>query len=149
MDFQEVLSNGCFLLDLQSATKEGVIREMVGALAAAGKLPDPQAAAAAVLERESQMSTGMQFGIAIPHGKVAGMKSLAVALGIKKEGVDFASLDGQPCRIFVMTLSPTTRTGPHVQYLAEIGKLLRRPSIRNRVLRATSREEIVGILTCD
>ena len=131
---------------LQGVTKEAVIEELVELLVAAGRIKDRMAAVRAVLERERKMSTGMQNGIAIPHGKTDTLDGLVTALGIKREGLDFDSLDGQPARIFVMTLSPENRTGPHIQFLAEISRQLNDPSIRERLLQATTTDEILNIL---
>jgi PTS system nitrogen regulatory IIA component len=147
MNFKKVLTSGCFCLHLKSDTKRGVIEEMVDMLFAAGKIKDREAALNAVLDRERKMSTGMQFGIAIPHGKTNSMDDLVAVLALKKEGMDFASLDGKPSNIFVMTISPSNQTGPHMQYLTEISKLLNSSVIREKLLAAGSEEEIVQILT--
>ena len=147
MEFKDVLRSGCICLHLEGTTKEEIINEMIDMLVAAGKISDRQAILDAVLERENKMSTGMQYGVAIPHGKTATVDDMVVALGLKKEGVDFASLDGEPSRIFIMTISSVNRTGPHVQYLAEIGKLLQSEDIRKRLLDAESEDAIVALLT--
>jgi PTS system nitrogen regulatory IIA component len=88
----------------------------------------------------------MQHGIAIPHGKTDAVDSLAVALAMKKEGVDFGSLDGKPARIFVMTLSPLGKAGPHITYLSEISKLLNKSSIRERLLNCETEEEMKRVM---
>jgi len=147
IDFKQALTTGSFCLDLKSTTKEGVIREMIQHMAKDGTIPDVEAAYNSVIEREKRMSTGMQHGIAVPHGKTVTVENLTVALGIKPDGVDFHSLDGKPCRIFVMTISSTTQTGPHVQYLYEISRLLTRPAIRERLIKARTKADIVTILT--
>ena len=147
MNFKKVLKNGCCLLDLKSDTKEGVIEEMIGLMVAAGKIKDRQAVLDAVLERERKMSTGMQHGVAIPHGKTAEVEDLVVAFALKKNGIDFNSIDGEPSKIFVMTISSSNRTGPHIQYLSEISKLLNSSSIRESLLSCSSAEEIIKILT--
>jgi len=149
MDFKTALKDCCICLDLKSSTKQGVIEEMVDMIAAAGKLPNKEEALRAILEREEKMSTGVQHGVAIPHGKISSIDGLVTALGIKKEGIDFDSLDGQPSKIFVMTISSTFRTGPHLQFLAEICRLLNSATVRERILNAKSAEEIITILTAD
>lgn len=147
MNFRKVLTNGCFCLNLKSDTKKGIIEEMVDMLFAAGKIKDREAALNAVLDRERKMSTGMQFGVAIPHGKTNTVEDLVTVLALKKEGVEFSSLDGKPSTIFVMTISPSNQTGPHMQYLTEISKLLNVPSIRERLLAAASEEDVLKLLT--
>ena len=146
MDFASTLKNGCVVLALKSTTKSDLIEEMVDILVAAGKISDRAAAIQAVMDREQKMSTGMQLGVAFPHGKTDTVQDLVVLLALKKEGVDFASLDGQPSRIFVMTLSPITRTGPHIEYLAQIGRRLDSARVRARLLEARTAQEIIGIL---
>jgi PTS system nitrogen regulatory IIA component len=147
MNFKKILKSGAFSLHLEGNTKEDIIEEMIDMLVDSGAVKDRSATLEAVLERERKMSTGMQFGVAIPHGKTSTIDDLAVAFALKKEGVDFGSLDGQPSNIFIMTVSSTNRTGPHIQYLSEISKLLNSPLIRQRLLNAASVEEIMEILT--
>jgi PTS system nitrogen regulatory IIA component len=147
MDFKEALRDARFSLHLKSDTKEGIIRELVAILGRGGKLKDRKGALAAVLEREKKMSTGMQNGVAIPHAKMDSIDDLVVAVGLKKEGVDFDALDGEPSRIFVLTLSSALLVGPHVQFLAEVGKLLGSEDIRARLLEAGSTDEMLRILT--
>jgi PTS system nitrogen regulatory IIA component len=89
------------------------------------------------------MSTGIQEGIAIPHGKTDAVDELVACVAIKKEGIDFESLDGKPSRIFIMTLSPANKVGPHVQFLAEISRLLKRTEARAQMLSAGSAEELL------
>lgn len=150
MNLKKALSRDTILMELKSSTKEGIIEEMIDLLMAAGKIKDPKdrkEALRAVLEREKKMSTGMQNGIAIPHGKTDRVDSLIAALALKKEGVNFGALDNQPSKIFIMTLSPDTRTGPHIQFLAEISRHLSDAGVRERILNAAQPEEIIEILS--
>lgn len=147
MDFKKVLADGCFSMHLKSDTKKGIIDEMIDLMVKAGKIEDREAALNAVIERERKISTGMQYGVAIPHGKTDSVDDLVVAFALKKEGADFAAMDGQPSKIFIMTISPLNRTGPHIQYLSNISKLLNTPSIRDSLLKAKNVEEIIKILT--
>ena len=149
MNPKRVLSKETVILQLSATSKEGLIEELVDALVQAGRIKDRKAALKAVLERERKMSTGLQNGIAIPHGKTDTVESLVAALGISKAGIDFDSLDGQPCHIFLMTLSPASRTGPHIQFLADISRTLHDPAIRQQVLDATSEELVVDLLSRD
>jgi len=68
------------------------------------------------------------------------------ALATKPEGVDFDSIDGQPTTVFVMTLSPLNRAGPHIQFLAEIGRMLGDEETRSKILSANSTDEIARLL---
>jgi len=146
MDLRDALHEGCFKPSLESNTKDDIIREMVDSLVAAERLNDPDAILASILERESSMSTGMQQGIAIPHGKTETVDRMLAAVGLKPEGVDFQSLDGEPSRIFIMTVSPPNGARPHIEFLAEIGKRLGNPEIRGRVLQAKTFNELIPAL---
>lgn len=146
MSLKKPLSVETISLDLKGATKEEILSEMVDLLVASGHIRDRAAVLQAVNEREKRMSTGMQNGIAIPHGKTDSVDCLVAALGIKRGGVDFGALDGQPSNIFVMTVSPDSRTGPHIQFLAEISRPLNDAAVRTRLLTATTREDVLHLL---
>ena len=147
MNLKKALTKHTVRLSLQGATKGVVIEEMIDLLDGAGKLKDRKSALKAVLDREKKMSTGMQSGIAIPHGKSDSVDSLVAAVGIHKEGVDFDSIDHQPSHIFILTVSPVNRTGPHIQFLAEISRLLHEESVRKELLNAVSEDQVIEILT--
>jgi Kef-type K+ transport system membrane component KefB/mannitol/fructose-specific phosphotransferase system IIA component (Ntr-type) len=145
-DLLSLIDAGTLTLQLHGETKEAIITEMVDMLAARGKLLDRGMVLADVLEREKTMSTGMEYGIALPHAKTDGIHDIAVAVGIKKEGVDFEAMDGQPSRLFIMVVSPKKASGPHVQFLAAIGAVLKDESLRRALINAESVEEAVGLL---
>ncbi len=147
MNLKKVLSPDAVWVDLKADTKEGILEEMVDRLVAAGKVADREAVLKAVLEREDKMSTGMQNGVAIPHGKTDAVKSLVAAVGVQKAGVNFDSMDGSPCTIFIMTLSPVKRAGPHMQFLAEVSRLISQPAEREKLLAARTHAEIYELLT--
>ncbi len=147
MNLNKVLSPDPVWVDLKADTKQGIIEEMIDRLLAAGKISDRQAVLTAVLEREAKMSTGMQNGVAIPHGKTDAVTGLVAAIGLNKEGVNFDSMDGSPSTIFIMTISPTHRTGPHIQFLAEVSRLISQPAEREKLLAARTHAEIYETLT--
>ncbi len=143
---KQLLGRDNIFLNLRATDKQGLITELVERLVHNGMLPNRKAALKAILERERKSSTGMENGIAIPHGKSDSVQELVTALGIKKDGLDFESADGLPSRIFVMTLCPDNRTGPHLQFLGEISQLLDNAAIRRALIEATSVDEVMNIL---
>jgi PTS system nitrogen regulatory IIA component len=147
MNLKKILTKDSILPELKADTRQGVIEEMVAFMAAAGKLTDCAAAVKAILAREAKMSTGMQNGVAIPHGKTNATDQLVAAVGIHRTGVDFAAMDGKPSHIFIITLSPENRAGPHIQFLAEISKVLSRPELREKLLNATTADDMLNLLT--
>ena len=148
MNLKKLLPEEHICLDLKSNAKDDIIAEMVDLMVATGCVKDRDAALNAILDREQKMSTGMQHGIAIPHGKTDTVDTLVTAFALKKSGVNFGSLDGQPSNIFVMTVSPTHRTGPHIQFLAEMSQLLNNAARRQKLLEAQNPAEVIELLTC-
>lgn len=147
MNLRKLLSEDSIILELKSTNKDDIIREMIDFLVARGRIKDREAALKAVLDRELKMSTGMQHGIAIPHGKTDSVDKLVTALALKKEGVDFGSMDGKPSQIFIMTISSVSRTGPHIQFLSEISQVLNDPEKREALLKAETTSQVIDVLT--
>ena len=146
---RQVLRPELIRMHLEANTKVDAIHELIGVLDAAGLLCDRDEAERVVSEREKVMSTGMELGIAIPHGKTDTVDGLLAAVALKPEGMDFACVDGQLARIVIITLSPASRSGPHIRFMAEISKLLRSEQLRRKILEASSPEEVMMLLTGD
>ena len=147
MDLRTVLTPETVDLHLKGTTKEEIIDELLDVLVKAGKVTDKAAAKECVLDRERKMSTGMKHGIAIPHGKTDTVSDLVACIGISDNAVDFDSLDQEPCRIFIMTLSPVNKTGPHLQFLAEVSLLFKSADKRAQILNTQDKSEVIKILT--
>jgi len=146
MNPKRILAKETIVMRLKSDSKDGVIEELIDTLVTAGKIKDRKAALKAVLEREKKMSTGLQNGIAIPHGKTDTLDVLVASIGIKPDGIPFESLDGEPARIILLTVSPASRTGPHIQFLADISRVLHNDETRQKVLEAASEDEVLELL---
>jgi PTS system nitrogen regulatory IIA component len=146
MNLKTVIATDTIDLHLKGSNKKEIINELLDLLVRTNKIQDREAAYSAVMDREEKMSTGMKHGIAIPHGKCAAIQDLVACIGISEKPVDFDSLDHQPCRIFIMTLSPVEKTGPHLQFLAEVSLLFKSAEKREEILKANTPEEILKIL---
>ena len=135
---------------LKSRTKREVMAELADLLVAdhAVAAENRDAILTALQEREAKMSTGMQLGVAIPHAKTSAVSGLVTAVALCPEGVDFESLDGQPSRIFVVTVSPPTDVGTHIRFLADISRQLSSEHVRAKLLEAKTGAEMVAAL-CD
>jgi fructose-specific phosphotransferase system IIA component len=134
------------ITDLAGSTKEEVIAELVDILDKNGKLENRDEVLEDVFKREKTMSTGMEHGIALPHAKTDGVNDIAVAVGIKKTGVDFDALDGEKSTLFFLTVSPKKTSGPHIQFLAAAAALLKDEEIREEMTGAVSRDEVMFLL---
>ncbi len=146
-DVKNVLSSDCISLDLQSNTKNEVIRELIDIMHKNGKISDPKAALEAVMEREDSFSTGMQNGIALPHGKTDSVEKLVVSVGIHRKGVDFHSLDGKISQIFICAVAPKKISGPHIRFIAHVGVLINTKEKVNELLGYSTKEEVYRFFT--
>ncbi len=136
----------CVAMDLKATGKEAAIRELVDLLAANGRIRDPSAVFADVMDRERSMSTGMAHGIALPHAKTDGADVMVAAIGLKRDGLEFQSLDGQPARLIVLLATPKKNPGAHIQFLAAVGAALRDADRREQILAARGPEEVVRLI---
>jgi len=147
MDLTQVLQSRCVRVPLQGKDKGSVIAELVGILDANKMLLNKDVALQAVLAREQTKSTGIGSGIAIPHGKCTAVKELVIAMGIAPQAIDFNSVDNKPVSIIILLISPIDQTGPHIQALAKISRLLLDETLRNKLTKAGSAEEVFELLS--
>ena len=145
-DLVSYISPDCISAALRGETKNEIITELVDLLNSRGKLYNRDQVLNDVFEREKIMSTGMQHGIALPHAKTDGVSSMAVAVGIKKDGINFGSADGTKSRIFIMVISPKRISGPHIQFMSLISAILRDEKIREDLAGAATPAEAAAIL---
>jgi mannitol/fructose-specific phosphotransferase system IIA component (Ntr-type) len=134
--------------EVTATTKEGVIREMVSVLGAAGyfKGADTEDIVKAVLKRELLGSTGIGRGVAIPHTKHASVDRLVGNVAVSRPGVTFDSLDGEPVHVFVLLISPQDRPGDHLRALENVSRSLRDDGFVRSLRQATSRDAIWDLL---
>lgn len=146
MNLKKILNTNLVELDLRGNSKQEIIENLLDILVKTGKVADRDMALKAIMEREAKMSTGIQQGVAIPHGKTDVVKELLACVGIVKDGVDFEALDGISSKIFIMTLSPLSRSGPHVQFLADISRVLTSEGMREKLIAAETKDELLSLI---
>lgn len=144
-----MLSENCINLDLKGTNKSQIIDELVEILSAAGKLNDKDEYKKEILKRESQSSTGLEEGIAIPHAKTSAVKVPSIAFGLSKAGVDYDSLDEEPSKLFFMIAAPANASDTHIEVLSKLTTTLLDDGVRERLLNAASPKEVIEILSTD
>lgn len=142
MRLTEILKPQNIVIPLRANTKTDAIAELIDALAANGDLTDPKKVLESVLDREATRTTGIGNGLAIPHGKTAGAGNLTMAIGKPGTPIDFQSIDGKPVTIIWMLTSPPDKTGPHIQALARISRLMTIDKFRAALNAATTPQEV-------
>jgi len=146
MILTQILQPDCIKVPVESRDKEAVITELVDLLDAKGLLSDRDSVLEAVLIRERIQSTGTGAGIAIPHGKCNAVKELVIAIGIAHEPIEYNSIDGKPVTILILLVSPADQTGPHIQALATISRLMLNEEFRQKLEKVTSADEAYALL---
>src|SRR6516165_189018 len=148
MRMSDFVVRDAIIPELPATNKEGVIREMVEALRAAGQFrgADLEDIIRAILKREFLGSTGIGRGVAIPHTKHAGVERLVGTIAVSHKGVAFESLDGEPVYVFVLLISPQDRPGDHLRALENVSRCLRDDNFVKALRNASTREEIWRLL---
>ena len=149
MKNSNLFSENCINLNLKGSTKSEIIDELVEMLNAAGKLNDKEEYKKQILKRESQSSTGLEEGIAIPHAKTAAVKIPSIAFGLSKNGVDYESLDGEPSKLFFMIAAPANASDTHIEILSKLTTMLLDDDIRERLLEVKNPQEVIEILSLE
>ena len=147
LKFSDFIQEENIILNLSGLNKLDIIKELLNRMQKNGDVTDYDKALNDILIRENHLSTGLENGIAIPHAKTDGVEKLAVVFGIKKDGIDFESLDAKPANIFFLVLSPKNTSGPHIQALAMISRNLSVNTNRKKLIEAKSIKEIVEIFS--
>ena len=146
MQLMQILQQACVKVPLQGKTKTAVISELIDLLAANGLISDKRLASEAVFNREKTRSTGIGSGIAIPHGKCKAVKELVMAVGLTADPVDFDSVDDKPVKVVMLLVSPLDQTGPHIQALARISRLMLDEPFKQAFEQASTAEQAYDLL---
>lgn len=146
MKILDNLKKEAILDDLKSQDKKGIIEELVAPIASSSSI-NHENIVRVLLERERLGSTGIGNGIGIPHGKLKGIDSIILGFGLSRKGVDFESMDGQPTHIFFLLISPENSAGLHLKLLAQISKILKADSFREKLLKASNTNEIYDLIS--
>ncbi len=131
---------------LAGTTKTAVLRELAEHMARHEQRVDAGRLVEVLWERERLGSTAIGDGIAIPHGKLPGLKGVIGAFGRHVAGVDFDSLDGSPTHLFFLLVAPEDSVGQHLKALARVSRLLKDRAFRDKLIAATDRTELFRLI---
>lgn len=146
MRLSELLNSDAITLQLEARTKREALVEMVALLEAAHGFHSQGEILDRVMRREAMMSTGIGYGVAIPHGKARSVDRMAAAIGVSQEGIEFESEDGQPAHLLVLFVSPENATTQHVKVLANFSRLFKEETVRRTLREARTPEGFLAAL---
>ena len=146
MKIAEVLTPERILPNLCGQDKPQILTELATCLTVDQREINLSALKAVLAERERLGSTAIGDGIAIPHGKISGVKQIVGVFGRCAKGVDFDSLDGNPTHLFFLLVAPEDSASLHLKALARVSRLLRDNSFRDQLLSAAEASEIYRLI---
>lgn len=147
VDLQSVLDKELIVLNLQASTKEEVIEKLAEVLFKNDKLISKEVYIKDVLEREKHCTTGIGSGIAIPHGKSNGVKQTSIAIGKLLEEIEWQAFDKKPVKmVFLLSVKKEDTEEMHLKTISNIATSLSEDETINRLLKATTTEEIIALL---
>lgn len=146
MRIAETLKKELILPSLTSQNKLDGLMEFAVTIAKGNPGLQKDDIAHVLMDREKLGSTGIQDGIAIPHGKIKGLSQMLVLFGRSLRGIDFQAFDGKPTHLFFVLLAPEETKTDHLKLLARLSRLLKKEPLRESLMKAKNAEEIYQIL---
>jgi PTS system nitrogen regulatory IIA component len=143
---QDILPKNAVLPDLKATDKRELITQMAHFLTSLYNLKDPAVITERILNRESSVSTGIGFGIAIPHARVDGIERVYLIIGRCIEGVEFNAIDESPVHILFMMISPSNTSAEHTALLLAISKIMSKTEVRDKMMAAENAEQLLAVL---
>jgi PTS system nitrogen regulatory IIA component len=146
MKITDILTPELVVPNLQGQSKINVLGELASAMTAKHREISSEDLTAALAERERLGSTAIGDGIAIPHGKIRGVRQILGAFGRHPVGVDFESLDGRPTHLFFLLAAPEDSASLHLKALARVSRLFKNSAFRDHLLSARDAAEIFRLI---
>ena len=141
MKLSEIIEEEDIISDLKANDKKSVLEELAEVISNHEPSINKKDIVKVLVERERLGSTGIGDGVAIPHGKLNGVRKPIISFGRSKKGMDFDTMDGQPAYIFFLLIAPENSSGIHLEILARIAKILKNSAFRKKLMEAGTRKD--------
>jgi len=146
MKLSKFCDESLIVFDLKSATKEGVIDELVDLVATSKMVNDREQLLADVKEREDLVTTGVGYGVAFPHAKTRSVKGIVIAFGRHRGGIDFNAMDHKPVSLFFLIAAPEDAIGAHLNVMARLSYLMKSEENREKLMKASSPGDVLALI---
>lgn len=148
MHLADILTPAQIIPEMRATDRWEAIDELVEQLVIAGRIPPAhrQDIAAVVKKREQSMSTGIGFGVGIPHAVSDLISEVVGVLGRSAKGMQFEALDNQPVRLVILFLVPQGQFQKHLHTLSNIAKNLHNADFRNALATAPDAESVYRVI---
>jgi len=146
MKIVDLLAKDCIVLDMEAKQIEDVWQVLADRLVQAGAVEDIEQYLQDIKKREQQGTTGVGFGVAIPHAKSAAVKRPALAMARLQEGVDVASLDGTKADLVFLIAAPLHGEDVHLRALSKLARMLIHESFLASLRTAKTADEVLAVI---
>ena len=146
MKLSEVITEDLIFPDLKGTNVADLLHSFAQAICDAGKFSNPDVLYDRLMQRESQESTGIGNGVAIPHCKVDSLNEVILAIGYSSAGVDFKAIDGNRTFFFFLVLSPGNSSVLHLRALAALSRLLKSTNFMTQLQKRPGKKELVDLI---
>jgi len=146
MKLSNLIEEDLMGFDLQSSSKDDVIKELVELAARSKLVRDKSLLLDEVQKREKLVTTGVGWGVAFPHAKTKAMKGIVITFGRSDKGVDFGAMDQKPVHLFFLIAAPEDTIGAHLNVMARLSFLMKSQDNRERLLSARNPGEVLEVL---
>lgn len=146
MKIQDILQKKDIIIDLDPSDKDQLLSRMARFLASVHDLNDADRIEREIFERESAMSTGIGFGVAIPHARLESIDSVHLVVARCADGVEFEAIDDLPVHLIFMMVSPRNTSSAHTQVLSAISRIMQNKDVRERLLTAHDADGFLNLI---
>lgn len=144
-EIRDVLKSAFINFDLKTTDKQAAISELANTFLTKGVVTNDSVYLEAVMKREEESTTGIGFGVAIPHGKSAAVAEPSLAFGRSQAGIQYDSMDGKPVHLMFLIAVPETSNDEHLRILSKLSRKLMHEDVRQKLMTVTDAEEIYQI----
>jgi PTS system fructose-specific IIC component len=143
---QDLLQKSSILIDISGTDKTEALSQLAILMTSLYSLQNGEQIKQKILEREADMSTGIGYGIAIPHARISGIDRLYMVAGRSLTGIEFDAIDEQPVHLIFMMISPTNTSTEHTQILSSLSRIMSYEDVRSKLLASETPEQFLDII---
>lgn len=143
----DVLAKERIIMNIAGEGKNEVLEKMVHAAGTSKKVIGESNLFQKIMEREKIRSTGIGGGIGIPHAQSSGVTDIVGCLAISQQGIEFNAVDGKPVYIIFLIAAKERFDNKYLGLLSRIARLFIDESFKQKIMRSTSPEEVMNLIT--
>lgn len=146
MILRQIFNSNAIVMNLHAENKNEAFEELINELVLSNPNMNKSVVLQAVLDRESKMTTGIQHGVGVPHGRTDQVDGVKGIIGISQKGIGYNSLDGSPVNLIFMVISNPDAVEDHLVAIQRLAQLLMDPDFFDDVLNCKDSQEVYDLI---